>query len=65
MKMIYLIFQKKMKNGKNKKKNYFRAIPKNEKLVIETFEKLIDANGTGQALLYTSFNTNLTFRNIC
>ena len=53
-----------MKNGKKIKKNYFRVIPKNEKLVIETFEKLIDANDKGQALLYTSFTTNSNFRKI-
>ena len=46
------------------KKNYFRVIPKNEKLVIETFEKLIAANDTGQALLYNSFTTNSNFKNI-
>ena len=46
------------------KKNYCRVIPKNEKLVIETFQKLIVANDTGQALLYNSFTTNSNFRNI-
>ena len=44
------------------KKNYCRVIPKNEKLVIETFQKLIVANDTGQALLYNSFTTNSNFR---
>ena len=46
------------------KKKYFRVIPKNEKLVIETFKKLIEANDKGQALLYNSFKTNSNFINI-